>query len=115
MCALECQNDRECRTGERCKKFDDFRSYCVPSGTQRAGEPCESFSECGEGMICFPNGLVGFCAVANCSASSCQSGTVCADVGIGGEACVVSCLDQVECDGFNLSCQNFNGVQGCAP
>lgn len=115
MCALECQDNQDCRTGERCTRFDDFRYYCVPSGEGRAGERCDSFSDCAEAMICFPNGTSGFCAVANCSAGTCQSGTTCADVGVGGRACVISCDEEADCVGYGLSCRNLNGAQGCAP
>lgn len=115
LCALECQNELDCRVGERCTRFDDFRSYCVPSGDQRAGESCTSFRDCAEAMICFPSVNMGFCAVANCTQGSCQSGTVCADVGIGGKACVLNCIEQIDCDEYGLSCQDLNGVQGCVP
>jgi len=116
VCAPECSSDRDCRTGERCKRFDDFRQYCVPEGERRAGEACLSFADCREGMICFPNGGAGgFCAVASCSSGGCQSGTVCADVGIGGSACVVSCAAQSDCEAYSLRCQPVDGAQGCVP
>jgi len=115
LCASVCESNQSCRVGERCTRFDDFRSYCVPTGEGRAGEPCASFTDCGEAMICFPNGASGFCAVANCSSGSCQSGTVCADVGVGGRACVVGCETDAECASFGLTCRELNGARGCAP
>jgi hypothetical protein len=116
MCAETCNSDNECRFDEVCKRFENYRSYCVSEGEGEAGASCEQARDCAGDQICFGVGSRGFCAQAGCGASRlCGDGEVCASLNVGGSACVIACERDETCAPLGLSCRELSGVRGCAP
>lgn len=114
MCLADCFDDRDCRAGEACKRFEDFSQRCTPEGVGGVGTRCAGHFDCAGAAACFPV-PGGYCAAGGCGADlPCEGDAVCGQL-LGFDACLKRCVNDGDCrvaEGY--TCRDVGGGErGC--